>query len=133
MSIFAIWVSRYILCRSRISNIKLFIDYDLSGATYGPPNNLWEVKFSECQILLRGCLYIGFLGLGFQKQSYLWTLTSRRPHICLKMTSERSKFSKCQILLHECLHRIYGSRISKKKLFMDNDLSEDTYGPHNDL
>ena len=128
---------RYRFFRSRISKIILFLDYDLSEATYWPPNDLYEVKINICNILVYGCLTlgfwvkhfknnicfglwplgghilaskwplrgqnfevsifalwvfrIGFLGQRFQKLYYFWTMTSRRPHIGLQMTSERSK------------------------------------------
>ena len=43
-----------------------------------------------------------FLGQWFQKWYYFWTMTSRRPHIGLQMTSDRSNF-KVSILLYGCL------------------------------
>ena len=92
VTIFASWLSRYRFFGSRISNIALVLDYGLSEVTYWPPNDLWEVKISKCQFLLHGCLDTCFLGQGFKKQHQFWTMASRRSHIGLQMTSERSKF-----------------------------------------
>ena len=48
VSLFSSGVSKCRFFGSRISKIALVLDYDIAKAIFWPPNDLWEVKISNC-------------------------------------------------------------------------------------